>query len=202
MTTVLHNSTTPSVSVTAASGNDQPQLVATIVPDEQRISFWPQHFGLIPQWVALEPRVFGWMDRLCEDYCGGIWNLYTLNNGGAFMAPEPDDDDDETWVLFNAMNGTGIRCSTAHITETDNAWLYSLSHQTNDDGETEWIHFTGSGYLLRTDAWSYPVLRLKRLGLSRTFRRLVVTLTRRYGVSLIHLDAGAECLPGFPTFDW
>ncbi|HEI3285512.1 TPA: DUF987 family protein [Escherichia coli] len=46
------------------------------------------------------------MDRLCEDYCGGIWNLYTLNNGGAFMAPEPDDDDDETWVLFNAMNGT------------------------------------------------------------------------------------------------
>ncbi len=107
MTTVLHNSTTPSVSVTAASGNDQPQLVATIVPDEQRISFWPQHFGLIPQWVALEPRVFGWMDRLCEDYCGGIWNLYTLNNGGAFMAPEPDDDDDETWVLFNAMNGTG-----------------------------------------------------------------------------------------------
>ncbi len=55
MTTVLHNSTTPSVSVTAASGNDQPQLVATIVPDEQRISFWPQHFGLIPQWVALEP---------------------------------------------------------------------------------------------------------------------------------------------------
>ncbi len=19
-------------------------------------------------------RVFGWMDRLCEDYCGGIWN--------------------------------------------------------------------------------------------------------------------------------
>ncbi|GDH12928.1 antirestriction protein [Escherichia coli] len=39
MTTVSHNSTTPSVSVTAASGNDQPQLVATIVPDEQRISF-------------------------------------------------------------------------------------------------------------------------------------------------------------------
>ena len=28
------------------------QLVATIVPDEQHISFWPQHFGLIPQWVT------------------------------------------------------------------------------------------------------------------------------------------------------
>ncbi|EGX7147535.1 toxin [Escherichia coli] len=53
-----------------------------------------------------------------------------------------------------------------------------------------------------TDAWSYPVLRLKRLGLSKTFRRLVITLTRRYGVSLIHLDASAECLPGLPTFNW
>ncbi len=31
------------------------QLVATIVPDEQRISFWPQHFGLIPQWVTPGP---------------------------------------------------------------------------------------------------------------------------------------------------
>ncbi len=111
MTTVTHNSPTPSVSVTAASGNNPPQLVATPVSDEQRISFWPQHFGLIPQWVTLEPRVFGWMDRLCEDYCGGIWNLYTLNNGGAFMAPEPDDDDDETWVLFNAMNGNRAEMS-------------------------------------------------------------------------------------------
>ncbi|MQH13282.1 antirestriction protein [Escherichia coli] len=101
MKTLSQNTT----SSACAPETDLQQLVATLVPDEQRISFWPQHFGLIPQWVTLEPRVFGWMDRLCEDYCGGIWNLYTLNNGGAFMAPEPDDDDDETWVLFNAMNG-------------------------------------------------------------------------------------------------
>ena len=57
--------------------------------------------------------------------------------------------------------------SSLNITAKDNAWLYSLSHQTNGTGESEWIHFTGSGYLLRTDAWSYPVLRLKRLGLSK-----------------------------------
>ncbi len=88
----------------------------------------------------------------------------------------------------------GIRCSTAHITETDNAWLYSLSHRTRDFGESEWIHFTGSGYLLRTDAWSYPVLRLKRQGLSKTFRRLVVTLIRRYAiVSFIWMPALKVC---------
>ena len=109
MKTVSQN--TPTIYSATTPENNPPQLVASLVPDEQRISFWPQHFGLIPQWVALEPRVFGWMDRLCEDYCGGIWNLYTLNNGGAFMAPEPDDDDDETWVLFNAMNGNRAEMS-------------------------------------------------------------------------------------------
>ena len=29
------------------------------------------------------------------------------------MAPEPDDDDDETWVLFNAMNGNRAEMSGA-----------------------------------------------------------------------------------------
>ncbi|EFU0729065.1 TPA: antirestriction protein, partial [Escherichia coli] len=109
MKTVSQN--TPTIYSATTPENNPPQLVASLVPDEQRISFWPQHFGLIPQWVTLEPRIFGWMDRLCEDYCGGIWNLYTLNNGGAFMAPEPDDDDDETWVLFSAMNGNRAEMS-------------------------------------------------------------------------------------------
>ena len=122
-------------------------------------------------------------------------------NGYSLRVVE-ESDQQSTCTLPPFATLAGIRCSTAHITETDNAWLYSLSHQTSDFGESEWIHFTGSGYLLRTDAWPYPVLRLKRLGLSRTFRRLVVILIRRYGVSLIHLDASAECLPGLPTFNW
>ncbi|MDZ9055256.1 antirestriction protein, partial [Escherichia coli] len=50
---------TTALSSTTAPENDQSRLVATLIPDEQRISFWPQHFGLIPQWVTLEPRVFG-----------------------------------------------------------------------------------------------------------------------------------------------
>ncbi len=127
------------------------QLVATIVPDEQRISFWPQHFGLIPQWVTLEPRVFGWMDRLCENYCGGIWNLYTLNNGGAFMAPEPDDDDDETWVLFNAMNGNRAEMSpeAAGIA----ACLMTYSHHAC---RTECYAMTVHYYRLRDYALQHP----------------------------------------------
>jgi hypothetical protein len=62
------------------------ELTVTQVPDEQRIDFWPQHFGTIPQWITLEPRILpGWTASVT--YSGGIWSFYTLSNGGAFMAP-------------------------------------------------------------------------------------------------------------------
>ena len=96
----------------------------------------------------------------------------------------------------------GIQCSTAHITETDNTLLYKLSHQHEDFGESEWISYTGSGYLIYLDAWQYPVLQLKKRGLSKACRRLIVTLVRRYAIRIIHLDALGELLPGFSTFDW
>ncbi|EDX5001554.1 hypothetical protein BCA02_002864 [Salmonella enterica subsp. enterica serovar Adelaide] len=101
---------------------------------------------------------------------------------------------------FNAL--PGICCSTAHITEDDSALLFALSHQYENYGESEWIHYTGSGYLLRLEAWSFPVLRLKRLGLSKACRWLVVTLIRRYATGILHLDAFGELLPGFEVFDW
>lgn len=96
----------------------------------------------------------------------------------------------------------GVCCSTAHITSEDNSLLYTLSHQAQEYSDAKWIHFTGSGYLIRLDAWSYPLLRLKRLGLSKTCRRLVATLRSRYGIGLIHLDAFGEVLSEFDTFDW
>lgn len=49
---------TPSESVPIAA---QLQITTTQVTDENRVSFWPQHFGNIPQWIILEPTVFaGW----------------------------------------------------------------------------------------------------------------------------------------------
>lgn len=98
---------TPSESVHVAS---QHQITATQVTDENRISFWPQYFGGIPQWMLLEPRIFGRMDRLCDNYRGGIWHFHSLSNGGAFMAPEAENDD-EAWTLFNDMNGNGAEMS-------------------------------------------------------------------------------------------
>ncbi|ELE9011752.1 antirestriction protein [Enterobacter cloacae] len=89
---------------------EQTAITASVVPDELRIGFWSHHFGSIPQWITLEPQIFAWMDRLCTDYHGGIWNFSTLSNGGAFMAPEAENN--EKWTLFHSMNGNGAELTS------------------------------------------------------------------------------------------
>lgn len=128
---------------------EQAAITASVVPDELRIGFWPQHFGSIPQWITLEPRIFAWMDRLCADYHGGIWRFSTLSNGGAFMAPESEQD--EKWALFNSMNGNGaeLTAEAAGIV----ACLMTYSHHaccTEIDAMTE--HY----YRLRDYALNHP----------------------------------------------
>ncbi|EEW2610126.1 antirestriction protein [Escherichia coli] len=128
---------------------EQTAITASVVPDELRIGFWPQHFGTIPQWVTLEPRIFAWMNRLCTDYHGGIWNFSTLSNGGAFMTPESESD--EKWILFNSMNGNGAELTgeAAGIA----ACLMAYSHhacRTECDAMTE--HY----YRLRDFALNHP----------------------------------------------
>lgn len=93
----------------ASANESEFELTVTQVPDEERICFWPQRFGTIPQWITLEPRIFAWMDRFCANYSGGIWSFYTLSNGGAFMAPGSDSDD--LWRLFNYLNGNDAQMS-------------------------------------------------------------------------------------------
>ncbi|WP_392432422.1 antirestriction protein [Yersinia sp. HM-2024] len=124
-------------------------LTATQVSDAQRIHFWPRHFGQIPKWVLIEPQVFRWLDRLCADYHGGLWDFYTLNNGGAFIAPEADAN--EKWTLFNSMNGNGAEmcAEAAGIT----ACLMTYSHcACSTESETMTDHF----YRLREYALHHP----------------------------------------------
>ena len=97
---------------------------------------------------------------------------------------------------------TGIQCSTAHITDQVNERLYQLSRDMAVYGDAEWVHFTGTGYLIRLDAWQYPVLRLKRLGLSKACRRLILALCHQYAITSIHFDAAGDVLPGVEHFDW
>ncbi|MGR7121420.1 antirestriction protein [Klebsiella aerogenes] len=126
---------TPTETIPAADLN---RVTATPVADEGRVAFWPQYFGGIPQWMMLEPRIFAWMDRLCDDYNGGVCQFYTLSNGGAFMAPEPDEDSNEKWALFNSMNGNSAELSAEAAGIT--ACLMAYSHhacRTECDAMTE-----------------------------------------------------------------
>ncbi|TDN50243.1 antirestriction protein [Buttiauxella sp. JUb87] len=144
----MKTSTTPTTDTSTLSRTVNPATISAIlVPDEYRASFWPQHFGTIPQWILLEPRIFAWLDRMCADYCGGIWNFYTLSNGGAFIAP----DSDETWPLFNAFNGNDAELSSEATGIT--ICLLVFSHhacRTECDAMTE--HY----YRLRDYALHHP----------------------------------------------
>ncbi|HFK7980794.1 antirestriction protein [Citrobacter koseri] len=124
-------------------------ITASVVPDELCIGFWPQHFGSIPQWITLEPRIFAWMDRLCADYHGGIWNFSTLSNGGAFMAPESEHD--EKWTLFNSMNGNG-----AELTSEAAGMVACLMAYSHHACRTECDAMTGHYYRLRDYALNHP----------------------------------------------
>lgn len=150
MTNINLNDTLISVPQPANEGG-APVLTATLIPDEQRPAFWPQHFGHIPQWIVLEPRIFSWMDRFCADYSGGIWQFYTLNNGGAFMSPEPDEDCDDAWTLFNAMNGNGAEMSAEAAGIVVCLMAYS-HHACRTECEAMTEHY----YRLRDYALSHP----------------------------------------------
>ena len=128
---------------------EQGAITASVVPDELRIGFWPQHFGSVPQWITLEPRIFALMDRLCADYHGGIWRFSTLSKGGAFMAPESEHD--EKWTLFKSMNGNGAELTSEAAGMV--ACLMAYNHhacRTESDAMTE--HY----YLLRDYALIHP----------------------------------------------
>ncbi len=126
-----------------------------------------------------------------------------VNSNGCTLriADEPGTVSVESPVPFRTRL-SGLCCNTAHITREDNSLLYALSHEDLEYGNAEWIHYTGSGYLIRLDAWTFPILRLKRLGFSRACRRLLLILMRRYQLGIIHLDAFGELLPDFEVFDW
>ncbi|PWI77713.1 hypothetical protein DEO48_22905 [Enterobacter sp. CGMCC 5087] len=104
--------------------------------------------------------------------------------------------------LPHAARLNGFQYSTAHITGEDNAIFEHITLQRHDGNNGDWILYTGYGFILRLNARLHPVLELKRLGLSKACRRLVVTLMRSYAIRILNLDALGELLPEFATFDW
>lgn len=124
-----------------------PAITATQVPDEERIAFWGRRFGHVRQWVHLEPQVFAWLDLWNTDYQGGVWEFYTLSNGGAFLVPP----EQEHYTLFNEGNGNDAELSTeaTGIAVSLMAWSHHAC-RTGSEAMTE--HF----YRLRDYALAHP----------------------------------------------
>lgn len=80
---------------------------------------------------------------LIDVVCDNGYSFRVADSPGKLVVEDP---------LPPVARVNGIQCSTAHITEKDNALLFTLSHQNEDFGESEWISYTGSGYLLHLGA--------------------------------------------------
>ena len=77
-------------------------IAMTLVPNEQRLDFWLNHFGSVKGWTTFEVVIFTTMGQFCEEYYGGYWEYCTLSNGSAFIYP---DLNQEELTLFNPHNG-------------------------------------------------------------------------------------------------
>ncbi|MGS0637740.1 antirestriction protein, partial [Citrobacter sp. VF227] len=85
---------------------------------------------------------------------GGVWQFYTLSNGGAFMAPEPEDGNEDKWTLFNDMNGNGADMSAEAAGIA--ACLLEYSHHAC---RTECDAMAAHYYRLRDYALAHPECR-------------------------------------------
>jgi hypothetical protein len=64
-------------------------ITSELVPQGQRLDLTADLFGAhFP--LHIEPVVYGITARMAKDYCGGYWQMYTLDNGGFYMAPDYD----------------------------------------------------------------------------------------------------------------
>lgn len=65
-------------------------LAATLVSDNQRLTFLPKFFGR-HNMVRGEALVYAFLGDMSKDYKGADWHYYTLSNGGFYMAPDLDE---------------------------------------------------------------------------------------------------------------
>ena len=61
-----------------------------VVLEKDRRKFLPKHVGLFM--TRFETSIYNWMSRLDNDYNGGYWEFYELDNGGFFLAPSEKRD--------------------------------------------------------------------------------------------------------------
>lgn len=113
-----------------------PKIVATLVPEDKRLSILPDFFGFA-QMLRAEALAYGWMSKLSIDYTGGHWHFYKLDNGGFYMAPS----EDKPWRI--AVNGNGYEGTVSADAAGIIATLFmlgQLSQELRTDAVAEAYH--------------------------------------------------------------
>ena len=83
--------------------DDRAAVTRHLVPEDQRLAVTASLFG--PHFpLQIEPVVYSIAERMADDYCGGYWQFYTLNNAGFYLVP--DEDCSFEVKCENYFNGT------------------------------------------------------------------------------------------------
>jgi len=102
-------------------------------------------------------------------------------------------------TLSRMMLRPAMECCIRHITAEDKIILGDFAFRYED---SDWVISTCTGYLIRLDAVTNSLLRLKKAGLSRTTRTFIIRAIRQADISMIHFSSSADKVDGAPLFDW
>lgn len=92
-----------------------------------------------------------------------------------------------------------VFCSTAHFEKQDSFTLKDIA----SGGESiPWVFDTTYGYILDIGGMAYPLLIMKRAGLSKSLRRFVYRMQRKHDARYIHFDCDANAMEGEKIFNW
>jgi len=95
-------------------------ITSNVVPDSERVEFTADLFGNdFP--MKLEPYIYAVASNLANEYRGGYWQFFRLDNGGFYMTPLTD----KTFAVV-CDNGYEGRLSADALGIT--ACLYAYSH--------------------------------------------------------------------------
>ena len=143
-----------------------------------------------------------------------IWKLLARNMDTPFRLISLPVPDDEEWSWNDVVDSLNwgkriavprmmlrpvLECCINHITLDDYHILENIGFWAEDSG---WLMNTGVGFLIRLDAVTDPLLRLKKKGISRTTRAFVFCAIRQADVSMIHFSAVGNHVEGAPVFEW
>ncbi len=117
-----------------------------LVPENRRLAFLPKHCGR--SFELYEMAVYSMAGQLCDDYDGGYWNYYELQNGGWYMGL----DSDATFHVMWPGNFFEGKMSADAFSITANIYAISAMFGSPEENEI----FVPVYYALREYAAEHP----------------------------------------------